>query len=128
MQFTTTSALACLAALASMAAATPFAKRAEFSGYLTPIGETSNSGALTACGQEYVTGSMFVAVQPALLPADCSPKPISIQCAGKTVQAQAVDKCMGCGTDHIDVSAAVYEACGGQKGGVDPIQNLKWTM
>lgn len=128
MKITATSALTYLAALASMAAATPFEKRASFSGYITPIGEISNSKALTACGQEYVTGSMFVAVQPSLLPADCSPLSISIQCNDATVTAQVVDKCMGCGPDHIDVSAAVYVAAGGKEGGIDPLQNCKWSF
>lgn len=128
MQITATSALTCLAALGTAVTATPFSKRASFSGFITPIGEISDAGALSACGQEYVTGSMFVAVQPSLLPADCSPAPISIQCNGKTVSAQAVDKCMGCGPDHIDVSAAVYEACGGEKGGIDPLKDVDWSL
>lgn len=128
MKLTANSALTSLAALAAMATATPFSKRASFSGYITPIGEISNAGALSACGQEYVTGSMFVAVQPSLLPADCSPAPISIQCNGATVSAQVVDKCMGCGSDHIDVSAAVYVACGGKEGGIDPLQGMEWSF
>ena len=127
MKSTVTSALTYFAALAATATATPFSKRASFSGYITPIGEISDAGALSACGQEYVTGSMFVAVQPSLLPADCSPAPISIQCNGATVSAQVVDKCMGCGPDHIDVSAAVYVACGGEKGGIDPLKDMKWS-
>lgn len=126
MKFTATSALTSLAALAATAAATPFSKRASYSGYLTPIGESP--GALSACGQEYVAGSMFVAVQPSLLPADCSPRPITIHCGNTAVEAQVVDKCMGCGIDHIDVSAAVYEACGGAEGGIDPMQSLTWEM
>lgn len=127
MQITATSAFTYLVVLASTATATPFSKRASYSGYITPIGEQSNAGALSACGQEYVTGSMFVAVDPSLLPADCSPAPISIQCNGATVSAQVVDKCMGCGPDHIDVSAAVYTACGGKEGGIDPIQGATWS-
>ncbi|KAK2615967.1 hypothetical protein N8I77_002688 [Diaporthe amygdali] len=129
MKFTATSALTYLAALATTATATPFSKRATtYTGRMTPIGEISDAGALSACGQEYVTGSMFVAVQPSLLPADCSPTPITIKCKGGDVTAQVVDKCMGCGSDHIDVSAAVYEACGGAKGGVDPIPDLTWIF
>lgn len=127
MKFTVTSALTYFAALTTTATASPFNKRTSFSGYITPIGEISDAGALSACGQEYVTGSMFVAVQPSLLPADCSPAPITIECNGATVSAQAVDKCMGCGPDHIDVSAAVYVACGGEKGGIDPF-NATWSL
>ena len=128
MKLTATSALTCLAALATTATATPFNKRASFSGRITPIGEISDAGALSACGQEYVTGSMFVAVQPSLLPADCSPRSITIKCNGGTATAQVVDKCMGCGSDHIDVSAAVYVAVGGEKGGIDPIQDCTWSF
>ncbi|KAH8768253.1 hypothetical protein F5883DRAFT_521699 [Diaporthe sp. PMI_573] len=128
MKLTATSALTYLAALATTATATPFNKRASFSGHITPIGEISDAGALSACGQEYVTGSMFVAVQPSLLPADCSPRSITIKCNGGTATAQVVDKCMGCGSDHIDVSAAVYVAVGGEKGGIDPIQDCTWSF
>lgn len=128
MQITATSAFTYLVALATSVTANPVSKRASYSGYITPIGETSNAGARSACGQEYVTGSMFVAVQPSLLPADCSPTPISIQCNGATVSAQVVDKCMGCDSGHIDVSSAVYVACGGKEGGVDPIQGPTWTF
>lgn len=128
MQITATSAFTYLVALAASVTASPFNKRASYSGYITPIGETSNAGALSACGQEYVTGSMFVAVQPSLLPADCSPAPISIQCNGATVSAGVVDKCMGCGPDHIDVSAAVYVACGGKEGGIDPLPDMTWSF
>ena len=128
MQITATSAFTYLVVLASTVAANPLKNRASYSGYITPIGEQSNAGALSACGQEYVTGSMFVAVDPSLLPADCSPAPISIQCDKKTVSAQVVDKCMGCGPDHIDVSSAVYTACGGKEGGIDPIQGATWSF
>jgi hypothetical protein len=128
MKLTATSAVTYLAALATTATATPFDKRASFSGRITPIGEISNAGALTACGQEYVTGSMLVAVQPSLLPADCSPRTITIKCNSATVTAQVADKCMGCGPDHIDVSAAVYEAAGGAKGGIDPLQGCTWSF
>lgn len=128
MKLTATFALTCLAALGNTVTASPFNKRASFSGKITPIGEISNSGALSACGQEYVTGSMFVAVQPSLLPADCSPAPITIQCNGATVSAQVVDKCMGCTSDHIDVSSAVYVACGGEEGGIDPLEGNSWTI
>lgn len=128
MQITATSAFTYLVALAASVTASPFNKRASYSGYITPIGETSNAGARSACGQEYVTGSMFVAVQPSLLPADCSPAPISIQCNGATVSAEVVDKCMGCGPDQIDVSAAVYVACGGKEGGIDPLPGRTWSF
>lgn len=128
MKLTATSGLTYLAALAATATATPFNKRASFSGYITPIGEISDAGALSACGQEYVTGSLFVAVQPSLLPTDCSPRSITIKCKGGSVTAQVVDKCMGCGSDHIDVSAAVYTAVGGEKGGIDPIQGCTWEF
>ncbi|KAG8158509.1 hypothetical protein KVR01_011631 [Diaporthe batatas] len=128
MRLTATSGLTYLAALAITAAARPFNERDSFSGYITPIGEISNAGALSACGQEYVTDSLFVAVQPSLLPADCSPRSITIRCKSGTVTAQVVDKCTGCGPDHIDVSAAVYTAAGGEQGGIDPIHGCSWEI
>ncbi|KUI74169.1 hypothetical protein VM1G_10011 [Cytospora mali] len=113
------------AILALTATATPH-KRATYDGHLTPIGEVP--GAYTACGQEYEADSMYVAVNPILLPPDCSPKTITINCPTGAVTGQVLDKCMRCGSDHIDVSSAVYVACGGTKGGIDPINNITWSF
>lgn len=89
------------------------APRADYSGKMTWIGDTT--GALTSCGQPYAADSMYVAVSPALNTCPVSGgtgEPMTISCNGRTVSATAIDKCMGCGDDHIDVATAVWEACG----------------
>lgn len=87
------------------------AERGSYSGKMTWIGPTT--GAYSACGSLYADDSMYVAVDPSLL--TCSGTngmPMTVSCNGKTINAYAIDKCMGCDTDHIDVATAVYEACG----------------
>lgn len=113
------------AIMALTATATPH-KRTTYSGHLTPIGETV--GALTSCGQTYEADSMFVAVDPTLLAADCVPKTMTINCPNGQVTARAVDKCIDCDTTHIDVASAVYAACGGTESGVDPIHGISWSF
>lgn len=106
----------CLAALAAASPRAPrerLSPRAEYSGKMTWIGDTT--GAYTSCGQQYEAGSMYVAVSPALNTcpvAGGTGSPMTITCNGQTVSAMAIDKCMGCSDDHIDVATAVYEACG----------------
>lgn len=102
-----------LASSSALVTATPFQKRGNYSGKMTWIGDTT--GALTSCGAPYEAGSMYVAVNAALNTCPVSGgsgTPMTITCNGKTVQATAIDKCMGCDPDHIDVATAVYEACG----------------
>ncbi|PSR89037.1 hypothetical protein BD289DRAFT_336318, partial [Coniella lustricola] len=82
-------------------------QRSAYSGRMTWIGPTT--GAYTSCGATYEASSMYVAVDPSLLTCSgTSGKSMTITCNGKTVQATAIDKCMGCTSDHIDVATAVY--------------------
>lgn len=104
-------AVALLAAASALASPIErLAERGSYSGKMTWIGPTT--GAYTACGSLYESGSMYVAVNPALLTCSSTGMPMTITCNGKTVNAFAIDKCMGCDTNHIDVAESVYEACG----------------
>lgn len=100
-----------------------------FSGKITWIGDTS--GAYSACGAPYESGSMYVAVNPGVL--DCGSgkgTTMSITANGKTVSAYAIDKCMGCDSTHIDVSTAVYEALGytTDDGGMHNTGAISWII
>lgn len=101
-----------------------------FSGKITWIGDTT--GAYGACGQMYETGKMYVAVNPSVL--DCGTDgmgtPMTITANGKTVNAIAQDKCMGCPDDHIDVATDVYEALGYNTGdgGMHDNAGLTWVL
>lgn len=100
-----------------------------FSGKITWIGDTT--GAYSACGAPYEGNSMFVAVNPNVL--DCGSGTgvkMSVTANGKTVSAYAVDKCMGCTTDHIDVATAVYEALGytTDDGGMHDTSGISWVI
>lgn len=84
-----------------------------YAGKMTWIGDTT--GAYTSCGAPYEADSMYVAVNPSLLGCPVSGgagAPMTITCNGQTISATAIDKCMGCDPNHIDVATAVYEACG----------------
>lgn len=97
---------------------------------ITWIGDTT--GAYSACGQPYEAGSMYVAVNPGVLDCGSDGKgtPMTVTANGKTVSAYAIDKCMGCDTDHIDVATAVYEALGYtlDDGGMHDTGNIKWVI
>lgn len=100
-----------------------------FSGKITWIGDTT--GALSACGAPYESGSMYVAVNPDVL--DCGSgtgTKMTVTANGQTVDAYAVDKCMGCTTDHIDVATAVYEALGYNTGdgGMHDTSGISWII
>lgn len=100
-----------------------------FSGKITWIGDTT--GALSACGAPYESGSMYVAVDPDVL--DCGSgtgTTMSITANGKTVSAYAIDKCMGCTSGHIDVATAVYEALGytTDDGGMHDSGGISWII
>lgn len=74
---------------------------------------------------------MFVAVNPDVL--DCGSgtgTAMTITANGKTVNAYAVDKCMGCTTTHIDVATAVYEALGYtlDDGGMHDTGAISWII
>lgn len=110
----------------------PAPRAASYAGKMTWIGDTT--GALTSCGQPYEADSLYVAVAPALNTcplAGGAGTPITITCGdgGETVAAMAVDKCMGCGDDHIDVATAVWEACGytTDDGGMHD-QGISWSF
>lgn len=102
----------------------------DFSGKITWIGDTT--GAYSACGVPYESGSMFVAVNPSVL--DCGTDgqgtSMSITANGKTVTAVAIDKCMGCETTHIDVASAVWTALGYtfDDGGMHDNAGLSWIL
>lgn len=106
--------LAAMALLAvALASASPLERivnRGSYSGKMTWIGPTT--GAYTACGPMYESGNMYVAVNPSLLTCSTTGMPMTITCNGTTVNAFAIDKCMGCDVDHIDVDQDVYEKCG----------------
>lgn len=100
-----------------------------FSGKITWIGDTT--GALSACGAPYESGSMYIAVNPDVL--DCGSgtgTTMSVTANGKTVSAYAIDKCMGCTEDHIDVATAVYEALGytTDDGGMHDSGGISWII
>lgn len=148
MTTSTKTLLSTLATLASLLATTssslaaassfhdrraPLAPRAHYSGKITWIGDTT--GALTSCGQPYEDDSLYVAVTPALNTCPLSGgvgAPIAVTCNGGQmhVNATAADKCMGCGEDHIDVSTAVWEACGYtiDDGGMHDEPGISWTF
>lgn len=105
---------------------------------MTPIfGASSDAGATTSCtGESYTDSSMFVAIDPSLY-TDATTCPISsagtgyaitITCNGKTVQAQANDKCMGCDASWIDVAPAVWQACGYDLTDTDPKTDIAFTL
>ncbi|KAF3761083.1 hypothetical protein M406DRAFT_73527 [Cryphonectria parasitica EP155] len=106
----------------------PLLQRGSYSGQMTWIGPTT--GAYTSCGAVYDDSSMYVAVDPSLL--QCSGESgtsMTITCNGKTVQATAIDKCMGCASDHIDVATAVYEACGfSTSDGGSQTSGISWSF
>lgn len=120
MKFT---AFAYLAAVATLATATPLNKRANYSGRVVPLGETT--GSLASCGQQYVEGSRLVSVASDLLP-NCAQRSITITCGGRTTTAEVADKCPGCGHDSIDVSAAVYSSLGG--GPISGLEGCTWSF
>lgn len=103
-------------------------RAASYSGKMTWIGPTT--GAYSACGSEYAADSMYVAVSPGLL--QCSGTggtPMTVNCNGKTIEATAIDKCMGCDPDHIDVATSVYEACGFNTGdGGMQMNGISWSF
>lgn len=103
---------------------------------MTPIfGTVAPSGATSCTGQTYDESTMFVAIDPSLFTgADTCPTSsagtgysITIQCNGKSVQAQANDKCMGCDATWIDVAPAVWEACGYEVADTDP-KEIAFTL
>lgn len=53
-------------------------------------------------------------------------KTITISRSGITKTATIVDKCMGCGVDHIDVSPAVFRAFADL--GAGKIGDVKWSF
>lgn len=133
---TTTSEAAAAAATTTTAAAASSASGSssisgtDFSGKITWIGETT--GAYSACGVLYEQDSMFVAVNPDVLDcgADGKGTPMSITANGVTVDAVAIDKCMGCETTHIDVASAVWTALGYtfDDGGMHDNAGLSWVL
>lgn len=105
----------------------PPGRRADYSGKMTWIGDTT--GMFSTCGPEYEDDSMFVAVTPSLL--NCgsgSGSAITIQCNGVTVEATVVDSCVACGDDRIDVATAVYEACGFSTGDGGIQYGISWSF
>lgn len=103
-------------------------QRTGYSGKMTWIGKVN--GAYAACGVKYQPGSMYVAVSESVL--KCNGQagaPITITCNGRTVQAVANDLCPGCDTKQIDVSTAVYAACGFDIGdGGMQNSGISWTL
>lgn len=86
---------------------------------------------LGACGVTNDDTDMIVAVSPSVYGSYANPnsspmcqKTMTITCNSKTVKAAVKDRCAGCGTKDIDVSPAVFEACGDLSAGV---MTVSWT-
>lgn len=78
-----------------------------------------------SCGVTNNDNDMIIAVAPSVYGTYANPnaspmckKTVTINCNGKTVKAAVKDKCYGCGAKDIDVSPAVFKACGALSVGV----------
>lgn len=127
----TTSTSAAAAATSSESTTTSSSSDTNTGYKITWIGPTT--GAYSSCGTLYEDGSMFVAVDPSVLPAcaqGSTGTPMTITANGKTISAYAIDKCMGCDANHIDVATAVYEALGWDTtdGGMHDTGYIMWSI
>lgn len=72
-----------------------------------------------SCGVTNDENDMIVAVSPSVYGTYANPnsspachKTVTIKCNKKTVKAAIKDRCTGCGVNDVDVSPAVFKACG----------------